>query len=57
MTRRSTGLLLVPASFLALAGMANSATADQAKGRHKKQGDACVWDDGGPDQCNPRQPR
>ena len=34
---------------------ADNASAVQAKGRYKKQGDNCEWDanDGGPNQCEP----
>ena len=55
MTRRSLGSLVLSTLLLVPAGFAASGT-DQAKGRFKQQGDACVWDanDDGPNQCTPR---
>jgi hypothetical protein len=60
MTRRSIGILVLPALVLALAGLTGSAATDQDKGRYKKQGDDCVWwdpNDVGDDQCRPPKGR
>jgi hypothetical protein len=48
----SRGDVLTASSFPSDA----SSPVDQAKGRYKKQGDNCVWDenDGGPNQCTPQ---